>query len=160
MERNSDGFTMIELLIVIGVLGILAMGVLTTTDPFEQFKKARDYNRLSMATSIGIAVVRYYALGLPLNAVALNGTALDSVEGLAVVRSLIGTGDLKQNFDEEKTLSQMFMTIDTEYKGLAVCFVPESKSYKNNRVLAMYDVSGNVDPGCIDNCYICSKNSR
>ena len=33
---------MIELLIVIGVLGILATGLLAAVDPFEQLKKARD----------------------------------------------------------------------------------------------------------------------
>jgi len=40
MTRQNIGFTLMELLIVIGVLGILAAGLLAAIDPFEQLKKA------------------------------------------------------------------------------------------------------------------------
>lgn len=52
---------MIELLIVIGVLGILAVGVLAAIDPFEQLKKARDTNTRASVISLHTAFTRYYA---------------------------------------------------------------------------------------------------
>jgi len=36
MKETNKGFTLMELLIVIGVLGILAAGLLAAIDPFEQ----------------------------------------------------------------------------------------------------------------------------
>jgi len=50
-----------ELLIVIGVLGILAAGLLAAIDPFEQLKKARDTNNRSAAIEMLSSSQRYYA---------------------------------------------------------------------------------------------------
>jgi prepilin-type N-terminal cleavage/methylation domain-containing protein len=61
MKKFSLGFTMIELLIVISVLGILATGVLAAVDPFEQLKKARDTNNRQSVLSLQTALIRYYA---------------------------------------------------------------------------------------------------
>ena len=61
MNRPNKGFTLMELLIVIGVLGILAAGLLAAIDPFEQLKKARDTNNRNAATEFLQASQRYYA---------------------------------------------------------------------------------------------------
>jgi len=61
MKRSTKAFTMIELLIVISVLGILAIGVLAAVDPFEQLKKARDTNTRSSVLALQTAFIRYYA---------------------------------------------------------------------------------------------------
>ena len=61
MRRSSGGFTLMELLIVIGVLGILAVGLLAAIDPFEQLKKARDTNYRSALLEFLSANQRYYA---------------------------------------------------------------------------------------------------
>ena len=44
-NSHRHGYTLVELLIVISLLGILAAGLLAVIDPFTQLKKARDSRR-------------------------------------------------------------------------------------------------------------------
>lgn len=55
------GFTMIELLIVIAVLGILAVAVLAAINPIEQINRGRDTGSRSDAEQLLSAIDRYYA---------------------------------------------------------------------------------------------------
>lgn len=55
------GFTMIELLIVIAVLGILAVAVLAAINPIEQINRGRDTGSRSDAEQLLSASDRYYA---------------------------------------------------------------------------------------------------
>ncbi len=52
MKSNEKGFTLIELLIVIGIIAILAAGAMIAINPGQQFKSARDSNRLSHMNTI------------------------------------------------------------------------------------------------------------
>mgnify|MGYP001258164461 CR=1 FL=1 len=55
------GFTMIELLIVIAVLGILAVAVLASINPIEQINRGRDTGSRSDAEQLISAIDRFYA---------------------------------------------------------------------------------------------------
>ena len=55
------GFTMIELLIVISILGILAVAVLSAINPIEQINRGRDTGTRSDAEQLLSAIDRYYA---------------------------------------------------------------------------------------------------
>ncbi|NCN06993.1 MAG: hypothetical protein CO156_01380 [Candidatus Pacebacteria bacterium CG_4_9_14_3_um_filter_40_12] len=59
--RSAAGFTMIELLIVISILGILAVAVLSAINPVEQINRGRDTGSRSDAEQLLSAIDRFNA---------------------------------------------------------------------------------------------------
>lgn len=59
--RDTRGFTMIELLIVIAILGILAVAVLSAINPIEQINRGRDTGSRSDAEQLISAMDRFNA---------------------------------------------------------------------------------------------------
>lgn len=59
--RKAAGFTMIELLIVITILGILAVAVLSAINPIEQINRGRDTSSKSDAEQLLGAMERFNA---------------------------------------------------------------------------------------------------
>lgn len=59
--RKAAGFTMIELLIVITILGILAVAVLSAINPIEQINRGRDTSSKSDAEQLLNAMERFNA---------------------------------------------------------------------------------------------------
>ena len=156
MKKILPGFTLMELLIVIGVLGILAAGLLAAIDPFEQLKKARDTNSRNASIELLQGLQRFYAThgALPWNMIGyeaicgrgtgqiLNG--LDSIhENALSVRdthlancifgSLVIDGELKNTYFSGIGSTNIFVGSDVDDKtDVAVCFEPESKSGRND----------------------------
>ncbi|NCN87583.1 MAG: type II secretion system protein [Candidatus Pacebacteria bacterium] len=62
LRSNQQGFTMIELLVVISVIGILAVAVLSSINPIEQINKGRDTRTRSDAAQLINAVDRYFSI--------------------------------------------------------------------------------------------------
>lgn len=60
--KQQLGFTMIELLIVIAILGILAVAVLSAINPIEQINRGRDTGSRSDAEQLISAIDRFYAM--------------------------------------------------------------------------------------------------
>src|ERR1035437_4099438 len=57
--KNKE-FTLIELIISIGILGILAVAALLALNPFAQFQKANDLRRKSDLAQVQRALETYY----------------------------------------------------------------------------------------------------
>ncbi len=89
MNRKNDGargggFTLVELLVVVAILGILMAAVVLAINPVEMMRKSRDSNRLSDMDTVRKAIDLAVADGATLT--AATG---DSVTGTRVVT---GTG--------------------------------------------------------------------
>jgi prepilin-type N-terminal cleavage/methylation domain-containing protein len=61
MKRfGHKGFTLLELIVVIGILGILAVAVIMVLDPVAQLQKSNDVRRKSDIAQIQRALESYY----------------------------------------------------------------------------------------------------
>lgn len=59
LPTNQKGFTLVELLVVIAVLGVLAAGVLVAINPLEQLARGRDVSKKSAITELGRSLNTY-----------------------------------------------------------------------------------------------------
>ncbi len=152
--KNAAGFTMIELLIVIAILGILAVAVLSALNPIEQINRGRDTGYRSDAEQLLGAFERYQAFqgaypwqtgpGDTANAGILwqeftDATADDSAcpvyEKLseATTGNCIGTDEVKVSFFNRVFASSrnpLFVyNRGSQGDSTYVCFAPSSQAF-------------------------------
>jgi len=148
--KKQSAFTLMELLIVIGVLGILAAGLLAAIDPFEQLKKARDANNRNASIELMNGFTRYYATHgeFPWNLVDVNAgcdaaaVPADTIPGpmaggvvelqtiIPCVEALESDGELKADFSNNVKTDIYVSSEDSS--SIRVCFSPEGKALRND----------------------------
>jgi type IV pilus assembly protein PilA len=108
--RNSEsrGFTLIEILLVLGIIAILAGIVLVAINPARQFKQARDSQRVSNVNAILNAIGQNIADHR--GTFTCDGTAvvLPLAPG-AVMRSSAAGGGAGASFDIEPCLVPVYL---------------------------------------------------
>jgi prepilin-type N-terminal cleavage/methylation domain-containing protein len=165
---SKKGFTLVELLIVIALLGALAIGLIGALDPFEQLKKGTDTGTRNSVSEIHSAIIRYYALKgfMPWCTDALtctnptSGVPLLSAPMVSALSMITLTGELKTNFTAINSgeLGKVFVT-GTE-TDVIVCYKPGSKSFRSD-INTKYLVDGQAGVNCgttdATACYWCVR---
>ncbi|OGK26846.1 hypothetical protein A3C28_01055 [Candidatus Roizmanbacteria bacterium RIFCSPHIGHO2_02_FULL_39_9] len=165
MNILKKGFTLIELIIVIAILGILAAGLLAILDPIEQINRATDTKYLTSAGEIKNSVERYYAskqyypwctsagcatyrapctAARSRTAFATGGTC-----AAAVLTELINTGELKTG-----TTVNSVINLEVEAGGdpYQLSWVPASKNVKTQYAAVVGNSGVYVAPIATDAC--------
>lgn len=93
MKKRQKGFTLIEILLVLGIIAILAGIVLVAINPSRQFKQARDSQRVSNINAILNAIGQNIADHKGVFVCAGVATALPESPGEIITSS--GGFDLK-----------------------------------------------------------------
>jgi prepilin-type N-terminal cleavage/methylation domain-containing protein len=174
-KSSQKGFTLLELLIVIGILGILAAALIATIDPFQQIKKAQDTNLKNLANEFVQASTSYYTnhSALPWDATANGGaacnggtTTLDKAQLSTLttcITQLTTEGELKSGFANQQGLASLYITNPGASGGTTIaCFQPQSNAQQRD-TNTKYNQDG-TDGGnaCISQggstaCYWCAQ---
>ncbi len=129
--KNGAGFTLIEMLIVIAIIGILAVAVLSAINPVEQMKKARDTRRRSNAAELLNGLERYYTThevyptGFPTSTGTCRGTLVSST----MVNTLVTEGELKPEFATRITTAgdELYVYLNGD-DLMHICYEIEAKA--------------------------------
>ena len=172
--KNLKGFTLVELLIVIALIGILSVAVLATINPIEQANKARDAKFQNDAAEILSAYERYYASlntypwGNPSDVGATIVRSDDPKFGVLDASgepngSLITTSELKSSFagkepftsDSAVNLMYVYSNgVDSNY----VCYVPKAKANRSKYGdMKCVTTNGLLNPG--EGCSVLESDS-
>lgn len=171
------GFTMIELLIVIAVLGILAVAVLAAINPIEQINRGKDTGSRSDAEQLLSAIDRFYTSQgyYPWQTGAsdtdnepLAWSSIDSVVDTAATPvemltklSTGGTSELKSSFVTRvtnTTYNTLYAyTNGTQGDSVYICFLPKSGAFKEEaRTRCGTDAAGLPDDLSAQAAVVCN----
>ena len=172
---GNHGFTMIELLVVISVIGILAVAVLSSINPIEQINKGRDTRTRSDAAQLINAVDRYFSIheSYPWNDASSEWTptssydeydeAFDnvSVTGWGWTQVLVDTQEVKEGYINrlENDDNIIVFKATGQNSTMYACFLPSSNAFKQEAAVncdSTVDVtpygSGDGVPASITTC--------
>lgn len=169
LASRRAGFTMIELLIVISILGILAVAVLSAINPIEQINRGRDTGTRSDAEQLVSAIDRLYAFSgvYPWQLISsdpanfpepvggglqqVTATLASGVVGIDPILTILSTNsdELKHSFVTRiDTMPNPLHIFNQGTTGSStyVCFIPQSKAFREEAELRCVDAAGSGMP--------------
>ncbi len=171
----SPGFTMIELLIVIAILGILAVAVLSAINPIEQINRGRDTGSRSDAEQFLSAIDRYNAFqgyypwqtgandlaNMPITWSPIDGTVadnggcpIDEKLSEATTAGCTGSDELKVTFFnriQNATANRLYVyNAGGQGDSTYVCFLPKSKAFLTEAKERCVDAAGSGMPSDLE----------
>jgi len=146
---NQRAFTLIELIIVIGILAIVATVLLAVIDPLSQAKKANDGRRKSDLSQIQKALEQYYQDygGYPLNA--------DTIGCTYQIRGNNGDGDDCISWGQSWQPYMNVLPRDPSGSKNYVYYAPSSANGQSYYLYANLDRGGNDPQACNNNGAAC-----
>jgi prepilin-type N-terminal cleavage/methylation domain-containing protein len=143
---RNRGFTLIELLIVIALIGVLAVALLSTINPVEQPRKAKDTARGAAAAEMLSALERFqatffcypwdidFAASTPSCGDIVNPDKVPLNEADTIADLTVNTSEMKPEFFNRDVVTdtgtnKLQLTEDTT-NLVHICYVPESATQK------------------------------
>lgn len=156
--RNQKGFTLVELLIVIVIIGLLSVALFTAINPIEQQRRGQDTAAKGVVTQLHQALTSYYVNNsqFPWAASAMNGVTLTNMS--AHISTMKTSGDINATFENRAAnyLDKITVTSDAGSDIVKICFAPVSSGVKKE-ANTKFDASGVEKTGCPGGtaCYWC-----
>lgn len=171
MNIKNSGFTLIELIVIMGILAILAATLIALLNPGEQIKKAKDATIQAATLEYRNSANRYAASfhAYPWDSVSDGGS--DCLGGIynpagilaanieACNNALINAGEMSPSINDKVDIrTGLYITEDSSSSPtkLMVCYKPSSR-HNINDPMTKYTSSG--QPTCTvgsGDCYWCS----
>lgn len=170
LVKKTKGFTLVELLIVIALIGVLAVAVLAAINPLEQLNRARDTGMESDASQLLAAIDRYYATQeefpwVTANNAFTNDSALGLTNAQVLEIGICGANcslngilldqyELKSEFRNRRFITET-AAVDMLYlakqtgasSSVYACWIPTSKAKRANANMSVTNIWDNSCDG-------------
>lgn len=185
VTMNRQGFTLIEIIIVVAILGILAIGLVAALNPVEQINRARDTTTLNVAREFMSGANQFQTSKIYSPACAdiacaaylnsLSSTASVPLSTITTVNAAIadeGATDGPTSFTGHAGAADIYVSLTNvsapKDAAFVFCWKPESKFLRseadiNNMYTTIYNDIGSVQsasacPASSSNtCYRCLR---
>jgi len=160
-RKIKTGFTLVELLVVVGILSVLLAIVLIAINPFEQFNKTSDVATESVVKDYAAATKYFFTAEKTLPWVKNIACRTELSESRTLsdapncAEALLADTEIKTKFLESNEAKDVYITECSD--AVALCYLPKSKLFSENSEVK-YTQSGVLKEGCpgSDDCYACT----
>jgi type II secretory pathway pseudopilin PulG len=175
MSKPAQGLSIIELLLVIGIIGFLAVVLMFVLQPLEQMNKARDQGRLSDARELYSAYDRYYvtyqrfpwdestviSANRPTDTDAKQPQFSSNTDNSWYLKDM---SEVKTNFELRSSFVKQELWVSVSPMNIvSICFEPQSRSARSGGMAPIKTITNALpsphdcgDPyGASSDCYVC-----